>query len=600
VKQLLQQCPSFNQEEVMAFQSIKKLLPASCKCQEEGFLDGLMESMVRSPRNLPFGYMKFVEREVSRLFPCGWDDTYREHCYTTSPPLSSTLESGRKAGGCLTTAIDQSDYLSAVLGTSVPPELSSFTRPMVVQSAGKPRPLTKFSEDSLLIKPLHKAIYDRLSRQKWLCRGDVKSETLDKAGFRVGLGVLVSGDYKSATDNLPLEVAETVLKVILRKSSRVPEGIREYAQRILRPCFARAGEVVEVTSGQQMGSLLSFPLLCIQNYLAFKWANRQSSQGDVPLLINGDDILFQTSDPLFTKEWMRVVGEVGLEVEQTKTSVAMGYGSLNSTLLKWRSGRLRVVPTLRFGMLRSMPLANSLSQSFSSFACAGLPAQVRFNAGLEYLKWHAPLIRRTGLAPNELGFRGRFAWRCFLKVGLLRNQKRRIADDPLATFDKSLPAAPCPHNIILTKSVVEWVPSLSKEEEMMNRREMAAWKWSIRESFQQSGDSVRIKYWLGLSRPAVSIPSLIALEEANRKVPDWYQRVKEAYFEPRKAAQKMVFHFRDLDRLPTYDEVVSSGDELLESNMTLPDSSKSGFSERKEMRQLAWYELLPARKSAAT
>jgi len=129
---------------------------------------------------------------------------------------------------------------------------------------------------------------------------------------------------------------------------------------------------------------------------------------------------------------------------------------------------------------------------------------------------------------------------------------------------------------------------------------MAAWKWRIRESFQQSGDSVRIKYWLGLARPAVSIPSLIALEEANRGYPDWYQRVKKAYFEPRKAAQKMVFHFRDLDRLPTYDEVVSSGDELLESNMTLPDNSKSGFSERKEMRQLAWYELLPARKSTAT
>jgi len=585
----------------MAFQSIKKLLPSSCKCQEKDFLDGLMEGMVRPPRNLPFGYLKFVEREVSRLFPCGWDDTYREHCYTTSPPLSSTLENGRQSGGCLNTSISQADYLSAVLGTSVPPELSSRTRPMVVQSAGKPRPLTKFSEDSLLLKPLHKAIYDRISRQKWVCRGDVKPETLDKAGFRVGLGELVSGDYKSATDNLPLEAAETILRVILRKSSRIPEGICDYAQRILRPFFVRDGEAVQVTSGQQMGSLLSFPLLCVQNYLAFKWASRGRSE-DTPLLINGDDILFQTRDPAFVQSWMQVVGEVGLEVEQTKTSVAMDYGSLNSTLLRWKGDRLRVVPTLRFGMLRSMPLPNSLSQSFSSFACAGLPAQVRFNAGLEYLKWHSPLIRRTGLAPNELGFRGRFAWRCFLKTGLLRPQKVRVRDDPLASFSKTLPRAPCPHNIVLSSAVVEWVPSLSKEEELMNRREMASWKWRIRGDFKRNSEAAEIRYWMGLSRPAVSIPSLVALQEARREVPDWYQRVKLAYFEPRVVEPKMVFHFRELDRLPTYEEVVGPvfGDEVLESNMTLPDNSKSAISERKEMQQLAWYELLPARKSTAT
>jgi hypothetical protein len=347
-----------------------------------------------------------------------------------------------------------------------------------------------------------------------------------------------------------------------------------------------------------MGSLLSFPLLCLQNYLAFKWANR--GRQDVPLLINGDDILFQSSEPEFIRSWMQVVGEVGLEVEQTKTSVASDYGSLNSTLLRWKGDRLRVVPTLRFGMLRSMPFANSLSKSFLSFACRGLPAQVRFNAGLEFLKWHSPLIRRTGLAPCELGFTGRFAWRCFLKVGLLRQQKVRIRDDPLASISKSLPPVPCPHNIVLTSDVVEWVPSLSREEEMMNRREMASWKWRVRVGFKQTSKAREIKYWLGLSRPAVSIRSLLRLQEAGREVPDWYRRVKDSYFRPRKIEQKLVFHFRDLDRLPSFDEVMSSGDEVLESNMIVPGLSKSAVSERKEMAALEMMSLLPARKSTAT
>jgi hypothetical protein len=466
---------------------------------------------------------------------------------------------------------------------------------MVVQSAGKPRPLTKFSEDCLTLKPLHKALYDRLSVLGWVCRGDLTAEKLDKAGFVRGEGELVSGDYKSATDNLPLAVAEEVLKVALRNATRVPEGIAEYAMRVLRPLFLYSGEEIEVSSGQQMGSLLSFPLLCAQNYFAFRWAVRKHFGANVrmPVLINGDDILFQCKDPSFFGSWVKVVGAVGLEVERTKTSVAEDYGSLNSTLLRWKSGLLRVVPTLRFGMLRAQPFANSLPRSLHQFASPGLPIDVRYRAGVEFTKWHLRTILRTNLAPHELGFSGRFAWRVLRVGGALRAVKRRMDTNPADSLSSSLPSLPCPHNVVMTSDDVEWVPSLTKEEEKMNSRELAAWKWRKVGTFKSGVKTLELRYWMGLSRPSVDVARLLRLE--GRKMGDWYRRVKTQYFAPRQVVPKMVFLLRGIDRLPTYEEVLRSPDSILLEGLRPESADKASVSERKQLRHLQLLELLPRR-----
>lgn len=598
VKELLARCPSSVEEERMAFQSIKKLLPASCRCMNQRLLDSLMEGVVRTPLALPDGFLTFVRREASRIFPAAWDVTYREHCYTTSPPLSSTLENSRAKGGGLSTHLTQAEFLEQTLGTSPVFSSSRKARPLVVQSAGKPRPLTKFSEDCLTLKPLHKAIYDRISRLGWVCRGDVTAEKLDKAGFVRGAGDLTSGDYKSATDNLPLVVAETILGVALRNASRVPEGISSYARSVLRPLFIYHGEEVEVSSGQQMGSLLSFPLLCVQNYVAFRWAQRKHFGKSIcmPVLINGDDILFQCGDPAFYGSWVKVVGEVGLEVERTKTSVAEDFGSLNSTLLRWKSGFLRVVPTLRFGMLRPQPFVNSLPRSLHQFASPGLPADVRYRSGIEFVRWHLSTILRSNLAPHELGFSGRFAWRVLHKGGALGAVKRRMDANPNDSLCTALPSLPCPHNVVMTSEDVEWVPSLSAEEERMNRRELAAWKWRKVGTFKAGVKTLELRYWMGLSRPSVDVARLLALEDRRIgfEVPGWYRRVKNAYFAPRPVVSKLVFLLRGVDRLPTYDEVVRLGDTPLEQ--TLPDPmDKASLAERKEIRHLELLELLPGR-----
>lgn len=595
VKELLAECPSSNEEERFAYQSIKKLLPDSCRCMNESLLDRLLEGVVRPPRDLPHGFLKFVERQAGKIFPDAWDCTYRNHCFTTSPPLSSTLETSRAKGGGMMSARWHADFLDQVLGTSHPGSTSRTARPMVVQSAGKPRPLTKFSEDCLILKPLHKALYDRISALGWVCRGDVNADKLDRAGFKRGLGSLVSGDYKSATDNLPLEVAECVLRVALRRATRVPEGISKYAMELLRPLFTHCGEEFEVSSGQQMGSLLSFPLLCIQNYIAFMWAKRRYYGKDpphMPVLINGDDILFQCRDPAFYSSWVQVVGDVGLEVERTKTSVAEDFGSLNSTLLNWKSGSLRVVPTLRFGMLRPQPYANSLPRLLKQFAQPGLPIDVRYVAGVEFVRWHLKTILRTNLTPQELGFSGRFAWRVLHKGGALASVKRRLQLNPRDDLARPLPSLPTLHNVVLTSDIVEWVDSpLTAEEEQMVARELAAWKWSKVGTFKADTRALELRYWLGLSLPAVDVARSLRLDDQGWKGTDWYRRVKTAYFEARKEEPKKYLFVKGIDRLPSYDESIRQSGNFLVEAAPFEAMDKSSVSERKQIRHL---ELLSA------
>lgn len=396
---------------------------------ESGLLDKLVSSITLPPRSLPPRYLDFVRHEVSSLFRKGWDATYESHCLVTSPPLSSVTTHGRREGGCLG-AMDslctQSEFLDCVLkGEGDIDRLEGEL--LVVQSAGKPRPLTKFEASSLSMKPLHKTIYSHLKRTRWLLTGDPTREKLSKAGFRRGKGVLVSGDYASATDGLSIEVAEVILDTLLRSSVFVPQNVKAAAVRALRPILRRdldpkqildgVEEEFEVTTGQMMGSYLSFPLLCLQNYLAFRWSLRGTGLKYVPLLINGDDILFQL-DGHFDR-WQSCLAPVGLTVEPTKTSVEDNWGTINSTLLEWRGEFLEPAWSARFGMFRPAEHPESLGRSFLSFLRGLNEADLRFRAGREFFKWHVSELRSAGCSLVSLGFRGLLARRLAKLFSLL-------------------------------------------------------------------------------------------------------------------------------------------------------------------------------------
>nr|UYL94526.1 MAG: RNA-dependent RNA polymerase [Botourmiaviridae sp.] len=470
VKKYLASSVSDDEAIQMGFQSIKKLLPDSCRCMESVLLDDLVRRLGRAPRALPSGYLKFVRAETNRIFPKGWDSSYEGYCLSTSPPLTSCCEEGRAAGGVLSVLRDgQASYLDRVLhgkGSLCPLYTGKL---LVVQSAGKPRPLTKFPAESLFLKPLHKSIYRNLSRQPWLLRGPPREAELRKAGFKRGSGVLVSGDYRSATDNLPIEVMEAALEQLLRNAVFVPDNVKELARRACRPRLFSEKDCLDVRVGQMMGSLLSFPLLCLQNYLSFRWAVSQSGQrGRVPVMINGDDILFQTSVPDFPTRWFEVVAEVGLEVEETKTSVEESFGSLNSTLLRWNEkGLLSPAWSPRMGMLRPADHPGGLGSSFLSFL-AGSPAEYRFRAGRVWFDWHIGELRASRVGLPSLGFRGLFAKRLAGLFGV-----ENYCDAELPPYFKE-------HGVGMCADFVSRVPTdaLDEETRFASSVEVAAQKWT--------------------------------------------------------------------------------------------------------------------------
>jgi hypothetical protein len=299
--------------------------------------------------------------------------------------------------------------------------------------------------------------------------------------FNPRLGALVSGDYVSATDNLPIEVAEDILSVCLENAPYVPAHIKNIALRAMRPSLF-ADSMIEDTftpvRGQMMGSYLSFPLLCIQNYLAFQWALHKDGMGlrerlSVPVKINGDDILFQEVTPGLAGRWVSAVGSVGLQVEETKTSVSTCFGTLNSTLLKWRKEALTVVHTFRFGMLRKVDYPNCLGKSFEKFVGKSYGNKTvntrAWNAAKVFIEAHKRQL--SGISLDKFGFRGRLAFRLAKLYNLL----------PQSLQERDLPQPPPVHNVIvppdLTVDVPEiWIrPGLAAANADLTRE----WRWGV-------------------------------------------------------------------------------------------------------------------------
>jgi len=157
--------------------------------------------------------------------------------------------------------------------------------------------------------------------------------------------VFVSGDYESATDNLNTHVQKFILRKVLDRASSVPEGIKELALSSLSMRLSdSSGKIVDQQRGQLMGNLISFPLLCLVNFLAFKFFVRRH----VPLRINGDDIVFRAS-PREAKEWMDGVQKTGLVLSKGKTMVDGRFFSLNSCFFEARRKRVSVLPFVRSG-----------------------------------------------------------------------------------------------------------------------------------------------------------------------------------------------------------------------------------------------------------
>jgi len=213
-----------------------------------------------------------------------------------------------------------------------------------------------------------------------LCEMDFIDLFAREKKLGVDFDLWVSGDYSAATDNLKIFYTKMAFEESLLKA-RYSEDLQDrlravlYEQEIVYPDSTGIDPVEQLT-GQLMGSTLSFPILCTVNLCAY-WMSlerylhkitgqtRRIKCRDLPVLVNGDDILFRTNRDHYAM-WREIVAEVGFELSQGKNYVHNEYFTVNSQGFFWNKGKPMEVPYLNVGLLTGQSkLAGRLSERMS-------------------------------------------------------------------------------------------------------------------------------------------------------------------------------------------------------------------------------------------
>jgi len=317
----------------------RKTLPGG---SEASAIASFLETMTQPQTPADPEFLAFIRQEVPRLFRQGWDAGYRHQVSSLTPPTSSSLTTSRATGGVRGGRSSTSRAApSAALGLSS--TAPSPAKVAGVPDGGKWRVVTINGDQDLCLRPLHHLIYDHLSKKPWLLRGDAKSRRF--RGFTHVPGeVFVSGDYASATDSIPLDIYHEMLKAVARTSTEVPTSLWAFALRSSVKEFVdcRGSSLGWQGRGQLMGSYLSFPFLCLLNYLCFRFSIRRR----VPLRINGDDIVFRCTEEE-REVWARNVARCGLILSAGKTLVHPRVFTLNSVMFRADVNAVRSVSFFR-------------------------------------------------------------------------------------------------------------------------------------------------------------------------------------------------------------------------------------------------------------
>lgn len=344
-------------------------------------------------------FYSFAREEIRRIFNLGWDEGYEREVDNMVLSTSSCLESRTSKGGARGFFRGVSDskglWRTVCMGESdlIPDRTECKVVP--IPDGGKVRVVTIPGYSQHKLRPLHHTLYNHLSRKKWLLRGDATPGRFGEFTASTHEGseeVFVSGDYESATDNIPLELYQFLLKEVRKTSRAVPESIWNAAEK-WSACdlIDGDGKRWKQRRGQLMGSYLSFPFLCLTNYLIFRFFVRRR----VPVRINGDDIVFRATRAE-AERWADGVASCGLVLSKGKTLVEERYFSLNSTFFRaWRGG-VKLVPVIRGRAYFSIPRdLNGLVGAYDS-AFVGFGGQPRNVLRSMYLRKHSSHVYMSG------------------------------------------------------------------------------------------------------------------------------------------------------------------------------------------------------------
>lgn len=184
----------------------------------------------------------------------------------------------------------------------------------------------------------------------------------------------LSVDYSAATDGLSARLSSEIMQRLLSRLAvrnlslyRVMLGVLAPHRISYPPLKTKSGRVtlapVDQVNGQLMGSVLSFPILCLANFALYmlvkRWYCPEANWHDLynGCLINGDDLVYIGS----TREWRihHALGEkIGLKMSPGKAYIHKRYANINSVSVDYDlsrpeiPGRSRTLP-MKIGYLNT-------------------------------------------------------------------------------------------------------------------------------------------------------------------------------------------------------------------------------------------------------
>nr|WAK77839.1 MAG: hypothetical protein [Botourmiaviridae sp.] len=423
-----------------------KSLHGPCACfSEYARLDVKHKSSVERIDDVKPEYLGFVRQCAKRFFYKGWDSSYFSSASSSVVSSNACFTRLRKTFGPLRDYKSQAEYLSYVMGEQDfdPVPRARFSE---VLSAGKVRPLTITSSNYEVLRPLHKTLYNFISRCPWLLRG---SPTPESFKFLEESGHFVSVDFESATDNLSVNCAEAILGVALCQSLSVPASVRSFALSSLRPTISYGYDVrcdgsvfnlsdhtTELSMGQMMGSLLSFPLLCLQTFFFYLWSAGYTNLSGKELRafsgcsVNGDDLVFKTENPSL---FFDAASETCSVINKKKTGINSRFFNINSTLFRYKSGRCRSVPFLRpkqFDIDTPVSLGQRVREATKWLA----PKSQLARRSFEFLMTRAAkVVKANGWSFFKCGFSGQKQEFWLKRKGFIRREASLFLNNPNET-----------------------------------------------------------------------------------------------------------------------------------------------------------------------
>jgi len=220
---------------------------------------------------------------------------------------------------------------------------------------------------TFVLHPLQKFMWGRLQRHKTfsLTGREVNPETVETqlgssldgcpfgdrcvAPCRHGT-FYVSGDYSDATNNLAPwlsnAIADEISDICGLRDDEHALFRRSLTGNVFRSKVDGKMQDLPQKWGQLMGSIVSFPVLCIANAAMTRKAielgrGRVLSLQDCRMLINGDDVCFKSDFPTY-RYWEKVTAFGGLENSLGKTYVTREFVQINSANY-WRRSTPRYV-----------------------------------------------------------------------------------------------------------------------------------------------------------------------------------------------------------------------------------------------------------------